>query len=111
MTAAPETLPEVALAFARECLGWEIAVPRRDGIFKGMGGGITGMPFCYTDLNAVMEAARGWCDKTMSGLSLEYMPGQQGFGAYYEGNDTWDRNPCHTIMAACVAAARKLKTA
>jgi hypothetical protein len=106
-------LAQVALEFARECLGWEKAY--HDAFFGRIGEGSHPLPgtrsLDYTDLNAVISAAQKWCNRTMSGLTLEYMPRQEGFGAYCEGNDTWDANPCHALMAACVEASRKLKAA
>ena len=113
-------LADVALAFARECLGWSSAaivttVASRNLIADGIGAS-----FDYTDLNAVMEAVRGWCEANRLDCTLRYVCISELFEARLVGdglNGTMSREhaqslrtePCHALLAACVEAARKLK--
>lgn len=123
-------LAQVALGFCQLCLGWERPVDRKYAeqnqdpygkpskawlpyVFDFYG---TRDQFHYTDLNAVIAAAREWSDKVEGSLIL-------GYGRYAKGD--WDaslttsavgelflnRCPCHALMATCVEAARKLKAA
>jgi len=52
------TLSETALAFARECMGWENPKVGDRLIFDVEDGRAA---FAYTDLNDVEEAVRNWC--------------------------------------------------
>lgn len=111
------SLADVALAFCRECLGWEDAriLNGTQTVFEGHGGGRLG----YTDLNAVMEAARGWrkdqlvWHKVTCGPGAHYvvhitkMPDDGGEHAVLGAGC----NPslCLALLAACVEASRKMK--
>jgi hypothetical protein len=56
------TLPDTALTFARECLGWEDASPDPQFPEKYIRKASNPVAeFAYTDLNAVMEAVSNWC--------------------------------------------------
>lgn len=109
-------LQQTALDFCRECLGWEKA-----SIFAVLGcignGKLPGNPsFDYTDLNAVMEAVRGWCVRNKLGFTIccdesgfEVAVFSAGFEEIDE--EATNQNLCHALLAACVAASRNLKTA
>jgi hypothetical protein len=107
-------LAQTALDFARECLGWEDAdIPNgATSIFDRHGRGW----LKPTDLNAVMEAARGWCDRHDHWVDLhsywdEGWMAEVGPSGEDDGEDAVLPDPCHALMAACVGAARKLKSA
>jgi hypothetical protein len=127
-------LPHIALAFAREVLGWERPTDRKYGqrerdpfgkpsktwtpyIFDFYG---KHPQFHYTDLNAVMEAVRGWRDQTQEALdeyvtvTLSCASGEfigHAFVGRGKPTTSTSLDPCHALMSACLAAARKLKAA
>lgn len=118
MTAAPESLPELALAFACEVLGWEDA--RLDNVrnsvpyvFNMARGEFDNLPF--TDLNAVIRAAMLWCQAKRVSLEFYWLYTTKKYHAAIIGKTC--HNPSvsnssdagYAIMAACVAAARHLK--
>ena len=110
----PTDLAETALAFCRECLGWEQCRDYFDCSVCSVQR-TTGEQFRYHDLAAVMEAVTSWCREHSMLIEIVYM--EEGDGrpwavsfpsaapAYGASGD----NLCHTILAACVEANRKLK--
>lgn len=108
-------LAEVALKFARECLGWDDATlsptgaecvfSQRVSITKRL---------MFADLNSVMEAIRGWHRKHKLFLSVQSYPEHDVFEVQvFDAKVTVDyeyQNLCHALLAACVEASRKLKT-
>lgn len=113
-------LGKTAVEFCRECLGWENVIMR--GVFHHnheehsvctptIGGGVR---FDYADPNAVTDAVRRWCYSTDSTLEISYYG--RRIGEWEVEVITTDSiesarsdDLCHALMAACVAAARKLK--
>jgi hypothetical protein len=72
--------------------------------------------FPHTDLNATMEAVRGWCVQAGLGFSVSKSPMDNIYEVRVsDGKDLTDEahgpNPCHALLAACVEAARKPKAA
>lgn len=130
-------LADVALAFCRECLGWRMPVDRRfaeqNRNATGDGGSKAWSPyifdgdakhdqFHYTDLDAVMGAAQGWCEANRLDCTLRYVCISELFEARLVGdglNGNMSRElaqslrtkPCDALLSACVEAARKLKVA
>ena len=114
-------LAQTALDFCRECLGWEDAAASMWGqcsnkMVVAKRGRSVVERLRYTDLNAVMEAVRGWCIRNKLGLTL--CCDQSGFevivfSASFDEIDeeATNQNPCHALLAACVEAARKLRAA
>ncbi|AWM36986.1 hypothetical protein GobsT_51320 [Gemmata obscuriglobus] len=106
-------LAQTALDFARECLKWRKAefsgTSHTELMWFNAPGGIRFLRF--GDLSAVMSAVREWCDRTGCRIEMHYSPDQNGFGVLCEGVDTWDADPCHALLEACVEASRKLKIA
>lgn len=117
------TPAQIALDFCREVLGWERPVDRKYGererdphgepsrawspyLFDYHG---RHPQFHYSELSAVMPAVQAWCDREGCDLELHYHPRHGGFGVLCGGIDTWNENPCHALLAACVQANRKLR--
>jgi hypothetical protein len=63
------TLPETALAFARECMGWKAELSH-GSVTRNNEGVLEHLRF--TDLSAVMAAVRAWCDKHGIGFQMNY---------------------------------------
>lgn len=124
------TPAQTALAFCREVMGWEHPTDRKYGererdpfgkpskawtpyIFDYHG---KNPQFHYTDLNAVMAAVRSWCDANDGSIELAYygyIPGEweAQIGSPVSTETIVHADPCQALMAACVAAARRLKDA
>lgn len=107
-------LAQISLEFCRECLGWSHV--RTSEAFPGMlVNDEEAVPtFTYTDLNAVMEAVRGWCDKHDRILETSYYRGSymaRVFTAATRRDEVWeqDEQDCAALLAACVEASRKMK--
>jgi hypothetical protein len=107
-------LSEIALAFAKECMGWKNATI---GIspFAGMigNGHLPGSRcFNFVDLNAVMEAARAWCFGIKGYLEIKLYPETVRAWVTLDGTDIGcgksDTDLCAALMQACLEAARKL---
>ena len=102
-------LAQNALDFARECLGWERCDKgcSREWIVRDQ------ESFDYTDLNAVVAAARDWHRRHRLFLSVYSYPEIDGYCvAVFDARFTLDcehRDLRHALMAACVQASRKLK--
>jgi hypothetical protein len=110
-------LAEMALAFARECLGWKDAhIPTGTSVvFHGHGGG----RFKTQDLNAVMDAIRGWCKANR----IAWQSTEDGDGLHTRLTDRMGMVLSHrksafgipsddlalSLLNACVEANRKLK--
>jgi hypothetical protein len=114
MTAAPDTLAEVALAFCQKCLGWEMVVWQPEGLYRGMADGITGLPFHYTDLNSVMNAARGWCGDRGLFISTCIMPVLNRVSVNVFDHaiscETEETDFGHALLLACVKSAEKVNS-
>ena len=122
------TLPETALAFARECLGWADAkvlshdpdaeVPRLVLISARAKADTL---FAVTDLRDVENTVRQWCaaqgleSAVKTGAARE--PATATVTRPKAGGDpvrlaaVTDPDPCRALMAACVEAARRLRGA
>lgn len=122
------TLPETALAFARECLGWADAkvlshdpdaeVPRLVLISARAKADTL---FAVTDLRDVENTVRQWC----AGNGLEHAvrtgaardPATATVARLKPDGDpvrlasVTDPDPARALMAACVEAARRLRGA
>jgi hypothetical protein len=115
-------LTQTALDFCRECLGWEdvIALPE-DSIMDEavvIVRGDTDSALYYTDLNAVMEAVRRWCDSKSYRLEIASNQGActpawlvrircEGEDRGFQARDVLGE----ALLAACVEVSRKLKVA
>lgn len=113
-------LQQTALDFCRECLGWETPTESMwgqcsNGMVVLKRGRSVVRRLRYTDLNAVMDAVRGWCGQHGYGIEMHYNRGQwftcvdivrhtEEMGNYGNASD-----PCHALMLSCLAANRKLK--
>ena len=122
------TLPETALAFARECLGWADAkvlshdpdaeVPRLVLISARAKADTL---FAVTDLRDVEATVRGWCaangleHAVRTGTARE--PSTATVARLKPGGEpvrlasVSDPDPCRALLAACVDAARRLRGA
>lgn len=114
------TAEETALAFAKQCLGWQDAeaftigwkqtAVRNLSASKGAGG-----IFNASDLNAVIAASRVWCKQRRLSLEFYYLYPEDAYQAAVLGKRchadsvSRSRDPCHAIMEACVEAQRKLE--
>lgn len=123
-------LAQIALAFCRECLRWERPADRR---FAEQNQDPHGNPsrawtpyvfdfygkhgqLHFTDLSSVAEAARHWCDQNDASLELAYhgiLPGEweARIVTPVSLEAIVHADPCHALLAACVQADRKLKSA
>jgi len=122
MTAPTQTaLAEVALAFAKDCLGWKDArLPRQ----RCFGGGVlitTRNPNKYLRpdiLDDVMSVVEEWTKEHRYSASLHCFEGN-AYTAIIRREDevpgivgrATNRNHCHALLSACVKAARKLREA
>lgn len=102
-------LQQAALDFCREVLGWVHCDKgaSREWIVRNQ------EFFDYTDLSAVMDAARTWCGR--SGLILRMELGPERFAVYLDTRkwqhlaSSYSPDACHALLAACLEANRKLK--
>jgi len=119
-----QTLEEVALAFCREVLDMRTAqhnpaILKTDipSVYGHLGGDDTRfLSFRYTDLNAVMDAVRSFCEDRGFHFWLQRGPGTDWW--YEAGVRVPDRDgvvcidkesACMALLSACVAAQRKIK--
>jgi hypothetical protein len=126
---------ELALAFCQEVLGWEHPKAEADLlVFQTWPGQVQwGESFAYADLAQVLAASQDWCRKQHAELHFSQLLDLGDEGPSYrvivgrpchefvskssfsttmhvlgksEGDD-----PCEVIMAACLAAHRRIMTA
>src|SRR4051794_19944056 len=112
MRPAMSEVADVALAFARECLGWEDAHfhdhPDIRQIITDSGepSFLIVKRFRYSDLNPVMEAVQKWCKEHSChwGLvgnsrngTIEYLSYVLPHDDYWEGRCESAENPCHAL--------------
>ncbi len=109
-------LAHIALDFCRECLGWEDVREDGIGIYVYCHPERPNKLLSFTDLNAVMDAVRGWCDENDTAVEIGYygyIPGEWEVQAAtpisLETIQSGDL--CQALLAACVEARRKLKAA
>jgi hypothetical protein len=110
------SLPETALAFCREVLGWKDA--QRLGDFEVLtenGGNGPVERFAFNDLNEIMEAVYEWCAEKCDipieirfskGVSVSFWNGG-GWTAVLSGEKFNRKQLCRALMFACLQAARK----
>ncbi len=114
---------DIALEFAKECMGWEDAKlsmwgPHSNKMVVTKRGRAVVNRLRFTDLAAVMDAVRGWCDRTNHRLEIQSNRGNgtarwlvqirlDGELSAFQARDSL----AHALLAACVEASRKLKTA
>ena len=104
-------LSEIALAFARECLGWE-KVTISGGHTNGYLGGNLRW-FNHTDLNAVLEAVRAWVDSMPAWYVQITSDEDDGWIVLVFGPDddgiARGEDLCRCLMKACIDAHRKVE--
>lgn len=109
------SLADIALAFARECLGWKDA---KDG--NALGPFVWSPPYnsgkelWYNSLDKILEAVRRWCDSHDAAMELAYHGFLTGewearVATPVSVEEMVHGDLCHALLAACVEAARKLK--
>jgi hypothetical protein len=118
------SLADIALRFCGECLGWNRPVDRKfaQQNRSADGNGSKAWPpyifdyhaehdqFHYTDLNAIMWAVRGWCDKHDVSLEIYYVPYPTALWHVSTGLDPIEHtNLCNALLTACLEANTKLK--
>jgi hypothetical protein len=117
-----QELADIALAFAKECLGWDEVklAPWSSESMHGydLKAGF-GCTLAFTDLNAVMEEVRGWLSsrKLRGYLSIHHgycfaVHHRTPAGEIEMSSQiaiACEDNPCHALLAACVEANRKMK--
>jgi hypothetical protein len=110
-------LAQTALDFARECLGWEDAAGTHgiNTVFEHLGEGPCAA-LTFTDLNAVMDAVRGWCDARNAVIEISCAKDNvlaRVRVLTIAGEPYWQH--CDTLqealLAACIEASRKLRAA
>ena len=114
-------LADVALRFAKECMGWEDARITGGREWVGYNWQIDPTEpaqsgcalFDYAELNAVMVAAREWHRKHGLFLSIYCYPQIDAFSVViFDATFTVDcehQNLCHALMQSCLDANSKLK--
>ncbi|WP_435018426.1 hypothetical protein TA3x_000400 [Tundrisphaera sp. TA3] len=101
-------LPDIALDFARSCIGWEDC---DIGATKPL---IVGPQesFAYTDLRAVLEAASRWVAFKAESVGIHSYEGGFFIGVVIAYGVTLGSTvsscPCEALMGACLAAAKVL---
>src|ERR1700733_12478975 len=105
-------LPNIALAFARECMGWKVELSH-GSVTRNSEGCL--QHFRFNDLNVVIEAVQGFCAINDHIFVLSSI----GRGGRYVGatiskctsitSGVESDNPCLALMSACVEAARRIK--
>lgn len=115
----PASLPEIALTFAKECMGWRdgdltLTHPNSpDGyyVFCKLGG----PRFFFTDLNAVLvEAVQDWLEDKVAErswfmVSLTTKSDWTHWRVSFCNEQAEHHDLRHALMSACVAANRKLR--
>ena len=125
-------LSETALAFARECMGWEDAMAINDFghpyIMRESARRLAPIPgarkhfFNPTDLNAVMDVAQNWClsqqPKLCADVGFNCTAKESTFDAFIRdpdgeiiANTAFKDSAAHALIAVCLDAARQLKGA
>ncbi|QDV34950.1 hypothetical protein [Tautonia plasticadhaerens] len=107
-------LADIALAFAKEVMGWENcreATLYQDAVCGHNPACNEGQIFSYGKLDSVMAAVREWCDDAEQGLTIAYYAGLPN--APWRVVIPWEAevmhdNLCQALMAACLEAKRKL---
>jgi hypothetical protein len=110
-------ISEIALAFAKECMGWKDA--SIDSSFGCIGNGkLPGNAVLdFSDLNAIMDAGSEWCRAHYSYLKITYFYGIDEYGVEINNPafnvEKWaaDKLLTRAIMSACLETQRKLKGA
>lgn len=112
MTAPAQT----ALAFAREVMGWEDAYHSGDGYIVSPSRNGSGVwePQHSASLNAVMAAVRSWMPGKAESVSLHCFDGELFVAVVISDRPLEMRSepladPCQALMAACLAATRKMR--
>ena len=111
------TLPEIAVVFCEECLGWEGVQRQRspEGIRYLTGAGSNEIFFC-TDFDSVVAAVRSWLKANALWVEMKDAPGSgEWIASYYVYREDRDcigigRDASHfnALLWACIYAARKL---
>lgn len=100
----------MALAFCRECMGWEDAAPVLYGTTEKQIPTllINGIYWHFTDLTSVFSVVRTWCEANGLGWSME-SEGERVrvmvLGEYREVGVTGE-DVCGVMMEACVGWVR-----
>jgi hypothetical protein len=117
-----DALAQTAIDFAHECLGWKDAAGTHgiNTVFEHLGDGPCSA-LLFTDLNAVMDAVRGWIAERPLDIEIHFGNVAEGYvvlmkrfvkhGKHRAMADAFaerDDNLCHALLAACVEASRKL---
>ena len=111
-------LADIALEFCRECLGWPAAKlsmwgQHSNGMVVSKRSRSVTNRLRYTDLNAVMEAVRGWCDEHDLILETSHYKGSHMSRVFSNKrcDEAWqhDDNLCKSLLFSCLEANRKLK--
>jgi hypothetical protein len=111
-------LAEVALAFCRECLGWEDAYIAAGSINAPDDGQSGVRMFFYDTGGAAIQHVHAWCKEHCCHWGVvgnsrhgesEYLAYVIPHDDYWEGRDESAESPCRALLAACVEANRKLK--
>jgi len=107
-------LSEIALAFAKEILGWKQAEYHAYGDhFSGGKRKHNVVPeiFRHTDLNVVMSAVRAWVN-TMPGWFMQITSEEDGWLVWINGPDddgiARGSELCEVMMKACLQAKAKI---
>jgi hypothetical protein len=115
-------LAEVALDFARECLGWPEAHHENDNVFfyRWEGNVLKQVDYLYfTDLNAVMDAVNTWRRSAKVWVSIHTVASDIGNWDVEAGRKGQRTSLCRyvtddlclAVLSACVSANRKMKEA
>ena len=107
----------IALDFCREVLGWGDAtnVSQTGRVYPSVCWSPSrALDFRFTDLNAVADAVRDWCDRTDSAVDMSYdglIPGEWEVPVVTPASVevAVHPDPCQALLFACVEASRKLK--
>lgn len=104
-------LSQIALEFAKRCLGWKVAIPQADGQFEWFSNDADEPSelFFYGDLSAVMKAVRDWAQPQDRSLGLYFQLPLALEGWLWGSEDA--ELLCRDLMSACVEAAKKLEVA
>src|SRR5580698_3706740 len=109
-----EELSEIALSVAREIVGWGDAfLPSRLSHYVHRSS-VSRASFGFGDLNAVMDAVRGFCHEHLTSLEVDYYaydasPDFQVTVSSGEEGKARGKELCHVLMDACVELERKPK--
>jgi predicted signal transduction protein with EAL and GGDEF domain len=115
-------IAETALAFAKECIGWDDAgitdgsdSPNLVVFFKSMDP-IEPAPdyFEATNLAAVMDSVSRWCFERKCNLEIKIYPDAVRVWVMLDGEDLGcgksDDDLCAALMSACLEAGRRFSS-